>query len=139
MTVNTIFHLASTIQDLAQARAFYGGLLDCPEGRSTDTWVDFDFFGHQLSLHLGEPTPTQNIGIVDHCRVPMPHFGILLTLPDWQALAQKITNAHVDFVIAPTMRFVDQPGEQGTMFFRDPFGNPIEIKGFASFANVYRA
>ncbi|MGD1927834.1 MAG: VOC family protein [Leptolyngbyaceae cyanobacterium] len=139
MTVNAIFHLASTIQDLAQARAFYGGLLDCPEGRSTDTWVDFDFFGHQLSLHLGEPTPTQNIGIVDHCRVPMPHFDILLTLPDWQALAQKITNAHVDFVIAPTMRFVDQPGEQGTMFFRDPFGNPIEIKGFASFANVYRA
>mgnify|MGYP001803394013 FL=1 len=138
MTVNAIFHLASTIQDLAQARAFYGGLLDCPEGRSTDTWVDFDFFGHQLSLHLGEPTPTQNIGIVDHCRVPMPHFGILLTLPGWQALAQKLTDAHVDFVIAPTLRFVGEPGEQGTMFFHDPFGNPIEIKGFANFANVYR-
>ena len=95
MTVKAIFHLAYTVQDLAQARAFYGGLLECPEGRSTHTWVDFDFFGHQLSLHLGEPMPTQNIGIVDHCRVPMPHFGILLTLSDWQTLAQKLTDAQI--------------------------------------------
>ncbi|MGD1940670.1 MAG: VOC family protein [Leptolyngbyaceae cyanobacterium] len=137
--MTAIFHLAYIVQDLALARAFYGELLGCPEGRSTDTWVDFDFFGHQLSLHLGEPTLTQNIGIVDHCRVPMPHFDILLTLSDWRALAQKLTDAHVDFVIAPTMRFVGEPGEQGTMFFRDPSGNAIEVKGFAHFANVYRA
>ena len=133
----TPFHLAIHVRDLDEARAFYGGLLGCAEGRSTDTWVDFDFFGHQLSLHRGEPfanAPTGKVG--DHI-VPMPHFGLVLHLPDWQALAERLTTAGVDFVLKPSVRFQGEPGEQWTMFFRDPSGNPIEIKGFPTMEGVF--
>ncbi|WP_417709812.1 VOC family protein [Roseibium aggregatum] len=133
------FHLAYHVTDLDEARAFYGGLLGCKEGRSTDTWVDFNFFGHQISLHLGKPFETTNSGKVGDHMVPMPHLGVVLDMETWKALAQKLTDANLAFVIAPTVRFVGQPGEQSTMFFRDPSGNPIEIKGFADEAGVFAA
>lgn len=126
------FHLAYHVNDLTEARRFYGGVLGCREGRSAPTWVDFDFFGHQLSLHLGTPFITAPTGQVGDHRVPMPHLGVLLALPDWQALAQRLHQAGVDFVLPPQVRFEGQPGEQWTMFFRDPSGNPIEVKGFRS-------
>lgn len=128
----SIFHLAINITDIQEARSFYGDLLGCSEGRSTDTWVDFDFFGHQISLHLGKPlehAPTGKVG--DHL-VPMPHFGVLLSMPDWQALADRLTAAEIDFVLAPTIRFRGEPGEQATMFLLDPFGNPLEFKGMCN-------
>jgi len=135
--MKSLFHLAFNVTDLNQTRAFYGGVLGCKEGRSTDTWVDFDFFGHQLSMHLGEPFKTAATGHVGDHRVPMPHFGLVLTLPDWRALAKHLTPAKLDFILPPQLRFADQPGEQWTMFFCDPFGNPIEIKGFASLDTLY--
>ncbi|MTJ04072.1 MAG: dioxygenase [Sediminimonas qiaohouensis] len=126
------FHLAYHVRDLDQAREFYSGLLGASEGRSTDTWVDFDFFGHQLSLHLGEPFATTDTGKVGDHMVPMPHLGVVLGLDDWRALADRLVAAGVNFVLPPSVRFEGQPGEQWTMFFRDPSGNPIEIKGLAA-------
>jgi extradiol dioxygenase family protein len=131
------FHLAYHVDDLDQARAFYGGLLGCEEGRSTDTWVDFNFFGHQISLHLGPVFATANTGNVGDHMVPMPHLGVILQADVWHALAEKLTAAGVEFTIAPTTRFKGEPGEQHTMFFHDPAGNPIEIKGFADMAGVF--
>jgi extradiol dioxygenase family protein len=131
-----LFHLAFHVTDLDQARAFYGGTLGCREGRSTATWVDFDFFGHQISLHLGTPFATERSGRVGDTLVPMPHFGVILALPAWQALAARLEAADVAFVMPPQVRFAGQPGEQWTMFFVDPFGNPIEIKGFADLRQV---
>ena len=133
----TIFHLAYNVTDLAKARAFYGDLLGCAEGRSTETWVDFNFFGHQLSLHLGEPFATANTGHVGDHLVPMPHLGVILPKDDWDALATRLDAAGGEFVLRPFTRFAGEPGEQSTMFFRDPFGNPIEIKGFADMAGVF--
>ena len=127
----SIFHLAYHVTDLDEARAFYGGLLGCEEGRSTDTWVDFDFFGHQISLHLGKPFETTNTGKVGDHMVPMPHMGVILPMEDWQMLADRLTEEGLEFELAPFVRFAGEPGEQGTMFFRDPSGNPIEVKGFA--------
>ncbi|MFT3720766.1 VOC family protein [Pseudorhodoferax sp.] len=137
--MHSIFHLAFNVRDLAEARRFYGGVLGCREGRSTDTWVDFDFFGHQISLHLGEPFATARTGHVGDKLVPMPHFGLILELPQWQDMARRLTDAGTEFVLAPQQRFAGQPGEQWTMFFLDPFGNPIEVKGFRSLASVYAA
>jgi len=133
----SLFHLAIHVTDLEEARRFYGDVLGCAEGRSTDTWVDFDFFGHQLSLHLGEPFRTTRTGRVGEHLVPMPHFGLVLLLPQWQALAQRLTAAGIGFVLPPQLRFEGQPGEQWTMFFCDPFGNPLEIKGFSSTEGIY--
>ena len=135
--MNSIFHLAFHVRDLDQARRFYGDLLGCIEGRSTDSWVDFDFFGHQISLHLGEPFATTRTGRVGDALVPMPHFGILLELPAWQAMAERLTAAGTAFVLKPQVRFEGQPGEQWTMFFCDPFGNPIEAKGLHSLAGLF--
>ena len=129
--MRSLFHFSFNVTDLNVARHFYGQLLGCAEGRSADTWVDFDFFGHQISLHLGEPLKTQNTGRVDDKLVPMPHFGLVLTLPEWQAMADRLKAAGTAFVLEPHVRFAGQPGEQSTMFFLDPFGNPWEIKGFA--------
>lgn len=137
--MRSLFHFAFNVTDLDAARRFYGALLGCEEGRSTTTWVDFDFFGHQLSLHLGEPFKTSNTGHVGDHLVPMPHFGLVLALPDWETLAQRLSAAKVAFVLEPQVRFEGQPGEQWTMFFLDPFGNPIEIKGFRSLDSVYAA
>ena len=133
------FHLAFPVHDLAAARAFYGDVLGCAEGRSTDTWVDFDFFGHQLSLHLGEPFPVTRTGKVGDHMVMMPHLGAVLPLDDWKALAARLEEKGVDFDIPPVIRFEGEPGEQRTMFFFDPSGNPIEIKGFADFEGLFAA
>ena len=135
--MTSIFHFAFNVRDLDEARRFYAGVLGCMEGRSAATWVDFDFFGHQISLHLGEPFATAATGLVGEHRVPMPHFGAILELPAWQALAARLKEHGVAFIIEPSRRFADQPGEQWTMFFVDPSGNPMEIKGFASLASVY--
>jgi len=137
--MRSLFHLAFHVRDLDAARRFYGDVLGCHEGRSAETWVDFDFFGHQISLHLGAPFPTTDTGHVGEHMVPMPHLGVVLELPDWQALAGRLEAAGIDFVLPPQVRFKGQPGEQWTMFFRDPSGNPIEVKGFRSLGNVYDA
>ena len=131
------FHLAYHVRDLDQARAFYAGVLGAVEGRSTATWVDFDFFGHQLSLHLGEPFSNLFSGLVGDHKVPMPHFGVVLPLEDWTALAGRLEAEQTDFIIAPQVRFKGEPGEQWTMFFRYPSGNPIEIKGFADVDGLF--
>lgn len=99
--------------------------------------MDFDFYGHQISLHLGTPFKTERTGHVGNVLVPMPHFGLVLTLPDWQAMAGRLTDAGTDFLLAPQVRYAGEPGEQWTMFFCDPFGNPLEIKGFASLDGLY--
>ena len=135
--MRSLFHFAFNVTDLNAARRFYGGILGCQEGRSTDTWVDFDFFQHQISLHLGEPMKTAPTGRVGDHLVPMPHFGLVLQKDDWQAMADRLQAAGVAFVIAPQLRFAGQAGEQWTMFFLDPFGNPLEIKGFASLDALY--
>ena len=135
--MRSLFHFAFHVTDLDRARRFYGDVLGCREGRSTATWVDFDFFGHQLSLHLGAPFATAPTGLVGDHHVPMPHFGLILALPDWQAMAERLRAAGTAFVLEPQLRFAGQAGEQWTMFFLDPFGNPIEIKGFASLDTVY--
>ena len=137
--MKSLFHLAINVANLDQARAFYGGVLGCSEGRSAASWVDFDFFGHQLSLHLGEPFKTEDTGHVGDQRVPMPHFGLVLALPDWQAVAERLKAANTVFVLAPQARFEGEPGEQWTLFFRDPFGNPVEIKGFRTLDTLYSA
>ena len=135
--MKSLFHFAFNVTDLDVARQFYGGVLGCAEGRSTDTWVDFDFFNHQISLHLGEPFKTSCTGHVGDTLVPMPHFGLVLALPEWQAMAERLKAANTAFVMQPQQRFAGQPGEQWTMFFCDPFGNPLEIKGFRSLDTLY--
>jgi extradiol dioxygenase family protein len=135
--MKSLFHLAYHVTDLDEARKFYGDILGCTEGRSTDTWVDFDFFGHQISLHLGKPFETTNTGHVGDHLVPMPHMGVILPLADWLKLADRLEKAGIRFEIPPVVRFKGEPGEQRTMFFRDPSGNPIEVKGFADFDGVF--
>ena len=112
-------------------------MIGATEGRSTDTWVDFDFYGNQLSLHLGEPFVTQATGHVGAHLVPMPHFGVVLGKAEWDGRADRLKAAGVGFVIPPSVRFEGEPGEQWTMFFRDPSGNPIEVKGFREMAGVF--
>lgn len=132
------FHLAFPVHDLAVARAFYGDLLGCPEGRSDAQWIDFDFFGHQIVAHLSDnarPAATHNP--VDGHDVPVPHFGAVLGMDEWRRLADRLTAAGVAFVIAPAIRFEGLPGEQATMFFLDPSGNAIEIKAMRDAANLF--
>ena len=135
--MKSLFHLAFHVTDLQKTRSFYGDLLGCKEGRSTDTWVDFDFFGHQISLHLGKPFDTSRTGKVGDHLVPMPHLGVVLQQDDWQALADRLTAAGLDFILEPQTRFAGEPGEQSTMFFLDPSGNPIEVKGFRDLDSLY--
>jgi extradiol dioxygenase family protein len=132
------FHLAFPVHDLDSARAFYGGLLGCPEGRSSAEWIDFDFFGHQIVAHLDpgmEPRSRHNA--VDGHDVPVPHFGAVLEMAEWEAMASKLKSAGAQFVIEPTVRFRGQPGEQATMFFLDPSGNALEIKAMADAGNLF--
>lgn len=132
------FHLAFPVNDLAAARAFYGGVLGCGEGRSSDRWVDFDLFGHQLVAHLDDRARgAEASNPVDGHDVPVPHFGVVLTMADWQSLADRLRAAGVEFGIEPHLRFVGQPGEQATMFFRDPSGNALEFKAFADDAMLF--
>ena len=132
------FHLAFFVTDLAQARQFYVDVLGCTEGRSSDTWLDVSFFSHQLSLHLGQPFKVEKTGQVDGKLVPMPHFGLIMALPDFQALAERLKAHKLDFILEPQLRFEGQAGEQWTMFFQDPFGNPIEVKGFVDLEAVFK-
>ncbi|WP_260927155.1 VOC family protein [Novosphingobium sp. 9] len=133
------FHLAFPVHDLAAARAFWGDLIGCREGRSADTWVDFDFYGHQIVAHLVPEMAQGPVGAnpVDGHGVPVPHFGIVLEKEDWQALADRLTVAGVDFGIKPYVRFAGKVGEQATMFFRDPSGNAIEMKAFADLDQLF--
>ena len=132
------FHLAFPVHDLAAARAFYGALMGCREGRSSDHWIDFDLYGHQIVAHLsGDARPALVTNPVDGHDVPVPHFGVVLTMADWQALADRLTDAGVSFGIAPHIRFKGQPGEQATMFFMDPSGNALEFKAFADDAMIF--
>ena len=132
------FHLAFPVHDLAAARAFYGDLLGCREGRSAARWVDFDFFGHQLVAHLAPgATPGAHENAVDGHDVPVPHFGAVLAMEDWRRLARRLRAAGVDFVIEPTVRFAGEVGEQATMFFRDPSGNAIEVKAMRNPGHLF--
>lgn len=132
------FHLAFPVHDLAAARAFYGELLGCREGRSDTRWIDFDFFGHQIVAHLSdEARPRAASNPVDGHDVPVPHFGAVLAMAEWQALADRLTAANTAFVLEPNVRFAGQSGEQATMFFLDPSGNAIEIKAMADPAKLF--
>ena len=125
------FHLAIQVHDLNQAREFYGSVLGCSEGRSAATWIDFNLYGHQLVCHLNRDMELQtHSNAVDEHDVPVPHFGVVLNMDDWEELAQRLRDQKVDFIIEPYIRFEDQPGKQGTMFFSDPSGNAIEFKAF---------
>lgn len=126
------FHLAFPVDDLASARRFYGELLGCPEGRSADEWVDFDLHGHQIVAHLApDLVRRRSSNPVDGEDVPVPHFGLVLPMEDWKTLARRLEDAGMHFVIAPTVRFAGQPGEQATMFLLDPAGNALEFKAMA--------
>ena len=126
------FHLAFPVHDLAKARGFYGGLMGCEEGRSSDEWIDFNFHGHQIVAHLApERSDDAATNHVDGHGVPVPHFGLVLDMSAWEALAERLGEAGTDFVIEPTVRFKGKPGEQATMFLRDPSGNALEFKAFA--------
>ena len=132
------FHLAFPVHDLDQARAFYGGVLGCAEGRSSDQWIDFDLGGHQIVSHLDPAArPVATANAVDGHHVPVPHFGVVLTMADWEALAARVRAAGIAFGIEPHVRFRGQIGEQATMFFRDPSGNALEFKAFADDAQLF--
>ena len=132
------FHLAFPVDDLDAARRFYGELLGCPEGRSADEWIDFNLYGHQIVAHLApEEARIRTINRVDGDEVPVPHFGIVLPMKEWKALATRLEKAGVDFVIAPTVRFENQPGEQANMFFLDPAGNALEFKAMTDPAKLF--
>ncbi|MBL8628834.1 MAG: VOC family protein [Rhodospirillaceae bacterium] len=128
------FHLAIPVHDLKAARAFYGDVMGCPEGRSSDHWIDYDLFGHQLVVHLSDQVKAHpdHTNPVDGHDVPVPHFGVVLTMARFETLAEKLRKVGVKFVIEPYTRFKGEPGEQATMFFRDPSGNAIEFKAFAN-------
>jgi extradiol dioxygenase family protein len=134
----TPFHLAFPVDDLEAARAFYGGTLGCPEGRSSDEWIDFDFFGHQIVAHLSPNAPgMRHANAVDGHAVPVPHFGVVLPMRTWEALAARARAAHIQFEIEPYVRFKGEVGEQATMFFYDPAGNALEFKAFADISQMF--
>lgn len=132
------FHLAFPVHDIALARKFYGELLGCPEGRSADDWVDFNFYGHQIVAHLapGETGAAQRNAVDGH-GVPVRHFGIVLPMAEWEAMAARLRAQGVEFVIEPYIRFKGEPGEQATMFFLDPSGNALEVKAFANIEMLF--
>ena len=132
------FHLAFPVHDLDEARAFYRGVLGCGEGRSSDHWIDFDLYGHQIVAHLNPDIRAANAtNPVDGHDVPVPHFGVVLTMTQWEELATRLRAAGVRFGIEPYIRFQGQPGEQATMFFTDPSGNALEFKAFADDAKLF--
>jgi extradiol dioxygenase family protein len=131
------FHLAFPVADLDRARAFYVGVLGCREGRSSECWVDFEFFGHQLSAHLAEHDCETASNEVDGDQVPVRHFGAILEWGEWEAMAERLEVAGVEFMIGPRIRFQGEPGEQGTFFVRDPSSNVIELKSFRDPEQVF--
>ena len=138
MSVSRPFHLAFPVRDLAEARGFYGNLLECPEGRSSNEWVDFDLHGHQIVAHLApEECRPVTTSAVDGDAVPVRHFGVVLTMAQWERLAERLSRAGTAFVIKPHIRFKGEVGEQATMFFHDPSGNALEFKAFADDAQLF--
>lgn len=138
MTALCPFHLAFPVDDLAAARDFYGNLLGCSEGRSSPEWIDFNFYGHQIVAHLAPGEAGAGpANAVDGHGVPVRHFGVMLSMAQWQAAAERLTAASVDFIIEPYIRFKGEPGEQATMFFKDPSGNAVEMKAFADINNLF--
>lgn len=137
--MNTLFHIAFPVHDLEAARRFYGQVLNCPEGRSDAAWIDFDLYGHQIVAHLStaRAARVETSNSVDSHDVPVPHFGVILPMDEWHALAARVRAAGVEFVIEPYVRFKGEPGEQATMFFLDPSGNALEFKAFADFNKVF--
>jgi extradiol dioxygenase family protein len=131
------FHLAFPVHDLAAARAFYGDLLGCPEGRSSPEWVDFDLMGHQIVAHLAPAQEAAARNLVDGDDVPVRHFGVVLPMEEWQRLADRLRQAGVRFLHEPHVRFQGQVGEQATLFFLDPSGNALEFKAFADIAQLF--
>ena len=138
MQANPLFHLAFPVDDLAGARAFYGDLLGCPEGRSSDEWVDFNFYGHQIVAHLA-PQEARRAGsnAVDGHDVPVRHFGAILPMREWEGLAARLKAVDTRFIIEPYVRFKGEVGEQATMFFLDPSGNALEFKAFGDLSQVF--
>jgi len=131
------FHLAFPVDDLAAARAFYTGILGCRAGRETARWIDFDFFGHQITAHLAPAGGPAAASAVDGDRVPARHFGVILEWDDWQALAGRLGERGVAFLIGPRIRFAGAPGEQATLFIEDPSGNALEFKAFRDPARIF--
>ncbi len=132
------FHLAFPVHSLPSARAFYGDLLGCPEGRSSDEWIDFNLYGHQVVAHLApEEAGRAATNAVDGDNVPVRHFGVVLSMTEWQRLADRLTQANTDFIIKPHIRFQGQVGEQATMFFLDPSGNALEFKAFKDMNSLF--
>ena len=131
------FHYAFAISDIPRTREFYVGQLGCSEGRSTEHWIDFELFGHQLSAHLGQPGGACCEGLVDGHAVPIPHFGVVLDIDEFWSFAARLRAAGIRFVMEPGLRFVGKPGEQATMFFLDPDGNALEFKAFVRAGEVF--
>ncbi len=139
-TMLTPFHIAFPVDDIAAARRFYGEVLGCAEGRSTDVWIDFDLFGHQIVAHYKPRAPQPDAphhNAVDGHDVPVPHFGVVLTMARWEALAARLRAANIAFVIEPQIRFRGEVGEQATMFFLDPAGNALEFKAFKDMRSLF--
>lgn len=133
-----VFHLAAPIKDIETTRAFYGGLLGCPQGREDERWIDYDFFGHQVSFHLADTDQSNEpTNSVDGKEVPVRHFGAVLDWDDWHTLSQTLQNAGIDFIIEPYIRFKGETGEQATMFFLDPSGNALEFKSFKDASQIF--
>jgi extradiol dioxygenase family protein len=136
--MSNLFHLAFPVKDLDESRKFYGEVLGCEEGRSSDQWIDFNLFGHQIVAHLApEVTGVRHRNEVDADHVPVPHFGIVLTMENFKQFAERLKTRGVEFIIEPKIRFAGEVGEQATMFFLDPSGNALEFKGFADFSSVF--
>jgi extradiol dioxygenase family protein len=136
--MKNLFHLAFPVDDLHAAREFYGGVLQCEEGRSSDRWVDFNLYGHQIVTHLAPgKAGVRSANHVDADDVPVPHFGIVLDMDTWKELAQRLEAKGVEFIIEPKIRFAGEVGEQATMFFLDPSGNALEFKAFKDLSQVF--
>ena len=131
------FHLAIPVHNLEAAKIFYGGILNCSEGRSSDTWIDYNFFGHQLVVHLDLKKTKKSFNSVDAKDVPIPHFGVVLNLDDWENIRDKLEKEDIDFIIKPYIRFKGQVGEQATMFLLDPSGNALEFKAFKNIDQLF--
>ena len=133
-----LFHLAFPVNDLSAAREFYGNVLGCEEGRSSERWIDFNLYGHQIVAHLAENSAgVKASNSVDADNVPVPHFGIVMPIEEWQQLAERLKDRGISFIIEPKIRFKGEVGEQATMFFLDPSGNALEFKAFADFSQVF--
>lgn len=133
------FHLAIPVNDLSAAREFYCELMQCETGRTDERWIDLDFFGHQVTLHLDEQCSSKvAVNEVDSAQVPSRHFGVILDPDNWKALRARLEAAGIDFLIKPVVRFEGLPGEQSTMFFNDPSGNALEFKSFADNAQIFK-